>query len=247
MWMYTASPNPLVLLSPELLGLKALKSEAPEVVALVSDTKGSHSVQQNVVHSCPTQHHLHPVTKHHHQRCYKIFSLTVLMQEIKQGSNCLRGKQRGKQIHSNRIQDIYSILRRITRFWVCSDLNKMMKYQSSAEWNSSSPPSSGGSWGAWKSWHQGCWLAADWDSQALTLPSACQEGCRGAGPANWLETREVSLTTLLCFRWNFIKICLANISISTKKNFVEIFLTSSRDLSLMINLVSLVKLKMLVF
>lgn len=32
-----------------------------------------------------------------------------------------------------------------------------------------------------------------------------------------------------------------------KKNFVEIFLTSSRDLSLMINLVSLVKLKMLVF
>lgn len=132
-------------------------------------------------------------------------------------------------------------------FWVLSDSNKKMKYQSSAEWNSRSPPSSGGSWGAWKSWHQGCWLAADRDSQALTLPSACQEGCRGAGPANWLETREVSLRTLLCFRWNFIKICLANISISTKKNFVEIFLTSSRDLSLMINLVSLVKLKMLVF
>lgn len=119
--------------------------------------------------------------------------------------------------------------------------------ESSAQWNRGSLPSSSGSWGAWKTWHQGCWIAADWDSQALTLPSACQVGCRGAGPANWLETREVSLRTLLCFRWNFIKICLTNISISTKKNFVEIFLISSRDLSLMIKLVSLVKLKMLVF
>lgn len=153
-----------------------------------------------------------------------------------------------KGLQSNWTQDIYSILRRIKRildmFWFKQDDEIS---ESSAEWNSSSPPSSGGSWGAWKTWHQGCWLAANWDSQALTLPSACQEGCRGAGPANWLETREVSLRTLLCFRWNFIKICLANISISTKKNFVEIFLTSSRDLSLMINLVSLVKLKMLVF
>lgn len=133
-------------------------------------------------------------------------------------------------------------------FFFCSNAKKKSEIsESSAQWNRNSPPSSRGSWGAWKTWHRGCWLAADWDSQALTLPSACQVGCRGAGPANWLETREVSLRTLLCFRWNFIKICLANISISTKKNFVEIFLTSSRNLSLMIKLVSLVKLKMLVF
>lgn len=151
-------------------------------------------------------------------------------------------------LQSNWTQDIYPILQRIKRILATFQFKQEAEIsESPAEWNRSSPPSSGGSWGAWKTWHQGCWLAANWDSQALTLPSACQEGCRGAGPANWLETREVSLRTLLCFRWNFIKICLANISISTKKNFVEIFLTSSRDLSLMINLVSLVKLKMLVF
>lgn len=59
MWMYTASLNPLVLLPPALLALTSshLKSELPEVVALVSDTKGSHSVKQRgtfLPHTAPS-------------------------------------------------------------------------------------------------------------------------------------------------------------------------------------------------
>lgn len=244
MWMYTASPNPPGLLPPALLGLTSSQVTATWNGGIGQWRKRLPFCQTKcgtfLPHTAPSPPCQNVTTRD----ATRSLAWQCSCKKLNREATAWEGN---KGLHSNWTQDIYSILWRITRFWVCSDSNKKMKYQSSAEWNSSSPPSSSGSWGAWKSWHQGCWLAADWDSQALTLPSACQEGCRGAGPANWLETREVSLRTLLCFRWNFIKICLANISILTKKSFVEIFLTSSRDLSLMINLVSLVKLKMLVF
>lgn len=89
MWMCTASLNPLVLLSPALLGLTSPQVRAP--------CSGGISQWHKRLPFCQTERGRflpHAGHQTHHQRCYKIFTLTVLMQEIKYGSNCLRGKQR---------------------------------------------------------------------------------------------------------------------------------------------------------